>query len=118
MDCKTVILGNYGSGKSTFINYIINNEYKHNISTTIGAEFQMYKTNKNRYLIWDLSGNDAYFDIIKIYLRDVALIMCVIEFNNDITVMENDIHKWIQFVDKYTNKKGLNYEPFFYKIYL
>jgi Ras-related protein Rab-18 len=81
---KIVIMGDTCSGKSTLIRNYLDNDIK-NISPTIGLEF--YSTikfieEKNiKYNFYDTSGNPAYNNISKNYLKNYDALIIVFDIS-------------------------------------
>ena len=97
-DLKIIVIGNSGSGKTSFVNRwtkdIFSDSYKPTILSEFG--FQVHKTNDGKYYrvqLWDIAGQDRNEQITKILNSSLT--------DNDrysvILVDEAQDTNWIQF---------------------
>ena len=97
---KVVFLGSSGVGKTILINRYFNKNYKDEPGTSYSASFQEKKIEYNgkQYLfnIWDTPGSEKYRELVKIFLKDVKIIVLVY----DITVKDTflDLQYWLDFI--------------------
>ena len=103
---KILLLGNYGTGKSSILQVSNGETFNTSYSSTIGVDFKcinMVQDGKNIKLqVWDTGGQDRFHSIITSYYRNISYLIIVY----DITDIKSfyaikDIIKDYQF---YTNK--------------
>jgi small GTP-binding protein len=83
LNCKVVLLGESGVGKTGIITRYVNNYFEDNSLTTNGAS-STYKTiylekyNKSiKFEIWDTAGQERYRALTKIFYKNTnAVILC------------------------------------------
>ena len=83
LNCKVVLLGESGVGKTSIITRYVNNYFEDNSLTTNGASYT-YKTiylekyNKSiKFEIWDTAGQERYRALTKIFYKNTnAVILC------------------------------------------
>ena len=83
LNCKVVLLGESGVGKTSIITRYVNNYFEDNSLTTNGAS-STYKTiyleqyNKSiKFEIWDTAGQERYRALTKIFYKNTnAVILC------------------------------------------
>ena len=100
---KVCLIGNTLSGKSTYIDYLINKRFVLEQSPTIGVDYNVYKyTNKDKlykFCIWDTSGIDSYYGITKSYFDSASIYLLFIDMSNHQSI--NSIKFWINEVNKF-----------------
>ena len=98
---KIIIIGNSGSGKTSFCNRWIKGTFSETYRATIMTDFseKIYKYNNKEYKIslWDLAGQDRNIHTTKILTKNA---LCCLVFC-DITNIKsrNDTLKWKKSVD-------------------
>ena len=83
LNCKVVLLGESGVGKTSIITRYVNNYFEDNSLTTNGAS-STYKTiyleqyNKSiKFEIWDTAGQERYRSLTKIFYKNASVaILC------------------------------------------
>ena len=83
LNCKVVLLGESGVGKTSIITRYVNNYFEDNSLTTNGA-ISTYKTiyleqyNKSiKFEIWDTAGQERYRSLTKIFYKNASVaILC------------------------------------------
>ena len=82
-NCKVVLLGESGVGKTCIISRYVNNTYDEKSETTNGAsyaskviEFDEYKKSL-RFDIWDTAGQEKYRSLTKCFYKDAAIAILV-----------------------------------------
>ena len=97
---KVVFLGSAGVGKSILINKY-NDKYYNNepLSSYIASYIvkkMEYKGKEFTFNIWDTPGSEKYRELVKIFLKDVKIIVLVY----DITVKDTflDLQYWLDFI--------------------
>ena len=73
-DIKIIVVGNSGTGKTSFVNKWIKNTFDENYKATIVSEFSYkifdYKDKSYKIQLWDLAGMDQNICITKIFSKD------------------------------------------------
>lgn len=83
---KVLILGNYGTGKSSILQVSNGETFNSTYCSTIGVDFKcinMVKDNKNIKLqVWDTGGQDRFHSIITSYYRNISYLIIVYDITN------------------------------------
>ena len=100
-DLKIIIIGDSGTGKTSFVNKYILNKFAETYSPTIASQFS-YKIIKidgviYRLQFWDIAGQDRSPETTKIFCKDTKGIILCCEVNNN-TTKENTI-KWKESIE-------------------
>ena len=73
-DLKIIVIGNSGSGKTSFVNRWTKNIFEESYKATIVSEFgfKVFQIDGKIYRIqlWDLAGQDSNATITKIFAKD------------------------------------------------
>ena len=73
-ELKIIVVGNSGTGKTSFVNKWIKGTFDENYKATIVSEFSYkifdYKDKSYRIQLWDLAGMDQNICITKIFSKD------------------------------------------------
>ena len=100
---KVCLIGNTLSGKSTYIDYLINKRFVLEQSPTIGVDYNVhrynYKDKLYKFCIWDTSGIDSYYGITKSYFDSASIFLLFIDMSNHQSI--NSIKFWINEVNKF-----------------
>ena len=81
-DFKIIVIGKSGSGKTSFVNKWIKNEFTEDYKATIVSEygFKIFEHNNQYYRIqlWDIAGQDKNAKLTKTFAKDShgAVVMC------------------------------------------
>ena len=71
---KIMLLGNHNSGKSTFLNYFINDNFDKKQESTHILNIQKYEKDKTtKAVFYDFGGQDYYHGIYKAFMTNEAL---------------------------------------------
>lgn len=71
---KIMLLGNHNSGKSTFLNYFLNDNFDKKQESTHILNIQKYeKENSTKAIFYDFGGQDYYHGIYKAFMTNEAL---------------------------------------------
>lgn len=71
---KIMLLGNHNSGKSTFLNYFLNDDFDKTLQSTHILNIQKYEKNKiTKAIFYDFGGQDYYHGIYKAFMTNEAL---------------------------------------------
>ena len=103
---KFTLVGDPHTGKSSILNYYINDRYDSFISPSIGIDFgtknlkleTQNNTNLVKLFIWDTVGQERYNSITKSYFRGVAGIFLVFSLNNYNSF--RNLEKWVKDINE------------------
>lgn len=82
---KIIFLGSSGVGKTSIIRRILDLEIDTEYKPTIGVRFHNLEitSGKNLYLqLWDVSGNESYYELYPSFLKDAAVVVIVFDYKN------------------------------------
>jgi small GTP-binding protein len=103
-DIKIVVLGNSGTGKTSFCNLWVNNVFNEEYKPTIMSEFSFkmynYKGNYYKVQIWDLAGQDKNIYTSKVFTKGAHGCLILYDAENQDS-FENTI-KWKKSIDDNT----------------
>ena len=107
MTIKLVLIGDSGTGKTTFLNKYMNHTYINNHEITIGVDFAtkiIKKNNESRKLdIWDTAGQERYHSILPMYYRNCnAVLLC---FDTSLSIKDNVkfIKYWLKEIEAHAD---------------
>lgn len=72
---KICLVGDSGTGKTTFIESLVKNFYYESREKTIGIDFFTYMVDDIKFQIWDTSGNIMFIGIVRSYFHDASGIL-------------------------------------------
>ena len=93
--CKVVVLGDSGVGKTTIIHHYINNEFRADFKATIGADFTSKIITENRtsvdLQIWDTAGEERFHSVGAAFYRgaDACILVYDITQQESFTKLQN-----------------------------
>lgn len=103
-ELKIIVVGNSGTGKTSFVNKWIKNTFDENYKATIVSEFSYkivdYKGKNYKIQLWDLAGMDQNICITKIFSKDSHGCIVVSDITNEKTL--DECVKWKKTVDETT----------------
>ena len=103
-ELKIIVVGNSGTGKTSFVNKWTKNTFSENYKATIVSEFsyKMYEYKKTSYKIqlWDLAGMDQNTCITKIFSKDSHGCIVLSDITNEKTL--DECIKWKNSIDDTT----------------
>ena len=103
-DIKIIVVGNSGTGKTSFVNKWIKDSFDETYKATIVSEFSYkiveYKEKSYKIQLWDLAGMDQNICITKIFSKDSHGCIVVSDITNEKTLTE--CVKWKNTVDETT----------------
>ena len=83
-NCKVVLLGEAGVGKTCIISRFINDTFEENLISTTGAtyagkemKFKEYDNKEIKFEIWDTAGQEKYRALTKIFYKDANIAILV-----------------------------------------
>ena len=103
-ELKIIVVGNSGTGKTSFVNKWIKDTFDENYKATIVSEFSYkiydYKDKSYKIQLWDLAGMDQNICITKIFSKDSNGCIVLSDITNERTL--NECVKWKNTVDETT----------------
>ena len=103
-DIKIVVLGNSGTGKTSFCNLWVNNVFNEEYKPTIMSEFSFkmynYKGNYYKVQIWDLAGQDKNIYTSKVFTKGAH--GCLILYDAENQESFENTTKWKKSIDDNT----------------
>lgn len=98
---KVILLGETNVGKSSILYRFITEDYKDDLSPTIGANFLgkliKFPTKSVKLNIWDTAGQERYNSFAKMYCRDAKAVIFVFQAG-DLNSFQG-LNKWKQLVN-------------------
>jgi len=103
-DIKIIVVGNSGTGKTSFVNKWIKDSFDETYKATIVSEFSYkiveYKEKSYKIQLWDLAGMDQNICITKIFSKDSHGCIVLSDITDEKTLTE--CVKWKNTVDETT----------------
>ena len=103
-ELKIIVVGNSGTGKTSFVNKWIKDTFDENYKATIVSEFSYkiydYKEKSYKIQLWDLAGMDQNICITKIFSKDSHGCIVVSDITDEKTL--NECIRWKNSVDETT----------------
>ena len=103
-DIKIIVVGNSGTGKTSFVNKWIKDTFEETYKATVVSEFSYkivdYKDKSYKIQLWDLAGMDQNICITKIFSKDSHGCIVLSDITNEKTLTE--CVKWKNTVDETT----------------
>ena len=88
-NCKVVLLGESGVGKTSIISRFINDVFEEGLVTTTGASyagknmiFKDYQNQVVRFEIWDTAGQEKYRSLTQIFYKDASIAILVYDITS------------------------------------
>ena len=111
VEIKILLVGKSGTGKTSFVNKWIRNEFNDLYKATIVSEYssKIYKYEDRIYKInlWDIAGQDHFATITKSFAKDAH--GCITMCDLDLDSLESTIN-WKNSLDEYELfRMGKNY---------
>ena len=104
-DLKIIIVGDSGTGKTSFVNKYILNKFDESYQATIATQFnfKVIEIGEIIYRIqfWDLAGQDKSPGTTKLFTKDSNGIVFCCEVNNEES--RNNIVKWKESIEQHLN---------------
>jgi small GTP-binding protein len=101
-DLKIIVVGNAGTGKTSFVNRWTKNVFNERYKATIVSEFGYKILNINdviyRIQLWDLAGQDKNTCITKIFCKDAHGVLIVSDCTDKNSLLETS--KWKASIDE------------------
>nr|DBA32026.1 TPA: hypothetical protein GDO54_007778 [Pyxicephalus adspersus] len=94
---RIVLAGDAGSGKSSFLLRLCLNEFRGDIPTTLGVDFQMKKLlvdgQHTTLQIWDTAGQERFRSIAKSYFRKAHGVLLMYDVTSETSFL--NVRQWI-----------------------
>ena len=97
---KICLVGDSGTGKTTFIESLIKNFYYESKEKTIAIDLLTYMMDDIKFQVWDTSGNIMFLGIVRSYFKDASGILL---FFSDKKSFDN-IDYWVEEIRKINQK--------------
>lgn len=81
---KIIFVGESNVGKSSLCARLVDNTFKENINSTIGAQFFNKFHGSNIYDIWDTAGQEKYKSLVPLYYRGAHIVILVFDLTSPI----------------------------------
>ena len=88
--CKVVLLGESGVGKTSIISRFIDDVFEEGLETTTGASyagknmvFKDYQNQVVNFEIWDTAGQEKYRALTQIFYKDASIAILVFDITNE-----------------------------------
>ena len=94
INCKVVLLGKSGVGKTSIISRYTTNIFKDSLMATPGANFitkKLYMPEENetiKFEIWDTAGQERYRALAKVFYKNASSCILVYDITNKISFEE------------------------------
>ncbi|XP_010899927.2 ras and EF-hand domain-containing protein isoform X2 [Esox lucius] len=104
---RIVLAGDAGSGKSSFLLRLSLNEFKGDIQTTLGVDFQIKKMlvdgEKTNLQIWDTAGQERFRSIARTYFRKAHGVLLLYDVTSERSFL--NIREWMDQIQESTVEK-------------
>ena len=97
---KVCLVGDSGTGKTTFIESLIKNFYYESKENTVAIDLLTYMIDDIKFQVWDTSGNIMFLSIVRSYFKDASGILL---FFSDKKSFDN-IDYWVEEIRKINQK--------------
>lgn len=88
-NCKVVLLGESGVGKTSLISRFINDTFEEGLMTTTGASyagkeliFKDFNNQAVKFEIWDTAGQEKYRSLTQIFYKDASIAILVYDITD------------------------------------
>ncbi|XP_075894044.1 ras and EF-hand domain-containing protein isoform X2 [Nelusetta ayraudi] len=94
---RLVLAGDAGAGKSSFLLRLTNNEFKGDIQTTLGVDFQVKRMlvdgEKTNLQIWDTAGQERFRSIARSYFRKAHGVLLLYDVTSESSFL--NMRAWV-----------------------
>lgn len=77
MIIKSTLIGSCKVGKTYFLDNIVKRKNPGKYIPTIGVDYAVYNYNSYKLCIWDTSGNDRFSSILKKFILNSSVLICI-----------------------------------------
>ncbi|KTG34705.1 hypothetical protein cypCar_00017146 [Cyprinus carpio] len=103
---RLVLAGDAGSGKSSFLLRLCLNEFRGDIQTTLGVDFQIKKMlvdgEKTNLQIWDTAGQERFRSIAKSYFRKAHGVLLLYDVTSESSFL--NVREWVEQIRESTDE--------------
>ncbi|XP_024235288.1 ras and EF-hand domain-containing protein isoform X2 [Oncorhynchus tshawytscha] len=100
---RLVLAGDVGSGKSSFLLRLSLNEFRGDIQTTLGVDFQIKKMlvdgEKTKLQIWDTAGQERFRSIARSYFRKAHGVLLLYDVTSESSFL--NVREWMEEIQTY-----------------
>ncbi|KAM4573741.1 ras and EF-hand domain-containing protein [Odontesthes bonariensis] len=104
---RLVLAGDAGAGKSSFLLRLTTNEFRRDIQTTLGVDFQMKKMlvdgETTSLQIWDTAGQERFRSIARSYFRKAHGVLLLYDVTSESSFL--NVRSWVGQIQDSNNKK-------------
>src|SRR3989338_2031533 len=94
MRYKVIVLGEYGTGKSAFVDQFLYARFKNCYSVTVGIEYGVKTMDDGTIFdIWDTAGQERFRNIVRGYYRNVDVVIYMYDRTEPCTFER--VNEWI-----------------------
>ncbi|XP_044048050.1 ras and EF-hand domain-containing protein isoform X2 [Siniperca chuatsi] len=105
--CRLVLAGDAGAGKSSFLLRLTLNEFRGDIQTTLGVDFQIKRMlvdgEKTSLQIWDTAGQERFRSIARSYFRKAHGVLLLYDVTSESSFL--NVRAWIDQIQDSTEEK-------------
>lgn len=99
---KILVIGELGTGKTSFIRRYVHNFFSQNYRATIGVDFALKVINWDqktiiRLQLWDIAGQERFGNMTRVYYKEAAGAFVVFDVTRNATF--DAVIKWKQDLD-------------------
>ncbi|KAI4905285.1 hypothetical protein NFI96_022706 [Prochilodus magdalenae] len=102
---RLVLAGDAGSGKSSFLLRLSLNEFRGDMQTTLGVDFQVKKMlvdgEKTSLQIWDTAGQERFRSIARSYFRKAHGVLLLYDVTSESSFL--NVREWMEQIQESTN---------------
>ncbi|XP_070828657.1 ras and EF-hand domain-containing protein [Chaetodon trifascialis] len=104
---RLVLAGDAGAGKSSFLLRLTLNEFRGDIQTTLGVDFQMKKMlvdgEKTSLQIWDTAGQERFRSIARSYFRKAHGVLLLYDVTSESSFL--NVRAWVDQIQDSAEEK-------------
>uniref|UniRef100_A0AAY4BNK4 EF-hand domain-containing protein n=1 Tax=Denticeps clupeoides TaxID=299321 RepID=A0AAY4BNK4_9TELE len=102
---RLVLAGDAGAGKSSFLLRLSLNEFKSDIQTTLGVDFQIKKMlvdgERTSLQIWDTAGQERFRSIARSYFRKAHGVLLLYDVTSESSFL--NVREWMEQIQESTD---------------
>ncbi|XP_078113062.1 ras and EF-hand domain-containing protein isoform X2 [Sander vitreus] len=104
---RLVLAGDAGAGKSSFLLRLTLNDFRGDIQTTLGVDFQMKRMlvdgEKTSLQIWDTAGQERFRSIARSYFRKAHGVLLLYDVTSESSFL--NVRAWVDQIQDSTDEK-------------
>lgn len=106
---KNVLIGNSGVGKTSLMNWIVDDKFDSNYLATIAVDFKskntIFEGHKVKMDIWDTAGQEKFRSLCSTHYKGADSIICVFDMS-DPKSFNDLLGDWIDEINIYCNNNN------------